>query len=398
MTIACLRYLLTCSPLISDVLSGSTHDHIVKGFHDIFPYVHEFWLDHLLNYSKALHAHPGEEKRVKAVQDLLCMLSSSQNCFAAKVLDPSSGAAAIEDISLDVESDALRDFPPAVRRYIAYKKRMPEKQTSSANGMDSNSELAQTDLNWISGAYRNFQREFESLLSAATSLDYHQMSARYCHMTVNSDYVHKFKIRHGKSAFLCRWSGCIRASAGFQSTVEREKHETTHTQRFRCSDPSCDFAHNGFSFRQALRKHILKYHTRVEDLVLPAFPISKSRSEKTSEDSHTRTRTQGQVEVKTSQVYSLKRNSEHVERAVELAKTVLPEASFTERRRGKIKHLISKLDERISNEKTMRELLSHNYNTEASYQDFLRTLPQSSHFHSTKDQISSLSPRTDYFR
>ena len=284
-TIACLRFLLTCRPLISAVVSGATDNHIIKGFYDFFPYVHEFWPDHLLSYSKALIAHPGEHKRIKAVQDLLCRLSNYQTYSAQNVPNPSPGGAVGEDNSIDGESSVLGDFPLAVRQYIAHRKKTPVRQASSTNGTDSNSDLPQTDLSWISAAYRTFQAQFESLLSAANSLNYHQMRAQYCQMTATSDNVHEFKIRHSESAFLCRWSGCIWASAGFQSIAEREKHEMMHTRRFRCSDPNCDFAQNGFSSRHALQKHTLKYHTRTEDLVLPAFPISKSRSEATLENS-----------------------------------------------------------------------------------------------------------------
>ena len=75
MTIACLRYLLTCIPLIAS--ADCTHSYIVKGFHNIFPYVYKFWLDHLLKYNEALRAHPDDKKRVKRVQDLLSTFSSS---------------------------------------------------------------------------------------------------------------------------------------------------------------------------------------------------------------------------------------------------------------------------------------------------------------------------------
>lgn len=302
-TIACLRFLLTCSPLISAVVSGANTDHIIKGFYDFFPYVHEFWPDHLLNYSKALLAHPGEQKRIKAVQDLLCMLSSYQTYSAQNVLNPSPDGAVVEDNSIDGESSVLDDFPPAVRKYITHRKKTPVRQASSMNGTDSSLDLPQTDLNWISAAYRTFQTQFESLLSAANSLNYHQMRAQYCQMTATSDNVHQFKFRHSKSAFLCRWSGCIWASAGFQSIAEREKHEIImHTRRFRCCDPNCDLAQNGFSSRHALKKHTLKDHTPIEDLVLPAFPISKSRSEKKSKDWNVSADVQGQNELKISQV------------------------------------------------------------------------------------------------
>lgn len=308
-TMACLRFLLTCSPLVPPVISGASHDHIIKGAFDLFPYVHEFWPDHLLNYSKTLLGHPGEQKRIDAVQDLLCMISS-QTFSAPKVLTPSPGGAVVEDNSVDSESSVLGDFPLAVRHYIAHRKKTPAKQTSLANGTISSSDLSQTDLGWIPAAYRTFQTHFESLITAANSLDYHQMRAQYRQMTATSDNVHKFKIRHSKSAFLCRWSDCIWASAGFQSISEREKHEIImHIQRFRCSDPNCEFAQNGFSSRHALKQHALKYHTRTEDLVLPAFAIPKSRLEKPLEDSNVRPHVEGQNELKTSQVSRFLRGS-----------------------------------------------------------------------------------------
>src|SRR5438552_112572 len=46
-TIACARYLLNYTEFTTGALSPTACGHIIKGFHDIFPYVQEFWPEHL---------------------------------------------------------------------------------------------------------------------------------------------------------------------------------------------------------------------------------------------------------------------------------------------------------------------------------------------------------------
>lgn len=283
MIIASLRYLLTCSPLIVGVASASTYCQIIKGFHDIFPYVYEFWHNHLIKYIEALNTQLADEKLVKTVQDLLKNFSCSQDRSVLGAQGSGSNSAVTEDSTFRAESDTLHALPLVFRNYIAHRKKLSSKQSSSTKGPDSSSDPIQTDPTWISAAYRNFQKEYESLLGDAYTLGYHEMITKYHQMAVTSEDIQNFKTRHDKSAYLCRWNGCVWASAGFQSTTEREKHEITHKQQFLCSEPSCDFASNGFASRQALRKHNLKYHTRVEDHALPAFAASESQFEIKSE-------------------------------------------------------------------------------------------------------------------
>lgn len=277
MIIASLRYLLTCSPLTAGVASASSYCQIIKGFHDIFPYVYEYWLNHLIKYIEALNTQPADEKLVKTIQDLLNNFSGSQDRSVLRAQGSGSNAALTEDSTFRAESDTLHALPLIFRKYIAHRTKLSSKQSSSAKEPDSSSDPIQTDPTWISVAYRNFQKEYESLLGDAYTLDYHEMITKYHQMTVTSEDIQNFKTRHGKSAYLCRWTGCVWASAGFQTNTEREKHEITHKQQFLCSEPSCDFASNGFASRQALRKHNLKYHTPVEDHVLPAFAASESQ-------------------------------------------------------------------------------------------------------------------------
>jgi hypothetical protein len=83
---------------------------------------------------------------------------------------------------------------------------------------------------------------------------------------VNAREIEAFKSRNSDAAYLCHWIGCIRAWTGFATTEERELHETSHKQQFRCKEPGCFI---NFSSRQALRKHKREYHIKEGDWVLP---------------------------------------------------------------------------------------------------------------------------------
>ncbi len=246
--------------------------------------MYEFWHEHLINYVKTLHTQPDE--RVKMIQELLSTFTSSQDQSALRALGSDSGAAVIEASTLDIEAGTLHTIPIAVQQHIAHRKSTSVKQSSSTGQLKSNSDLAKTDPTWISTAYKNFQAAFEDLLTDAFNLTYDDIIAKYNQMSVSLNDIQTFKTRHGKSAYLCRWSGCVWAFAGFQSHAERDKHEKIHKQQFRCPDPSCDFASSGFASSFALRKHKQKYHVKVDDHVLPAFVDSKDQLDVKSETSN----------------------------------------------------------------------------------------------------------------
>ena len=64
-------------------------------------------------------------------------------------------------------------------------------------------------------------------------------------------------------AFVCRYPYCLRATWGFDSPKQRDAHEATHEQKFRCAYTSCVSFSTGFATRRALKRHNETYHTTV---------------------------------------------------------------------------------------------------------------------------------------
>jgi hypothetical protein len=86
---------------------------------------------------------------------------------------------------------------------------------------------------------------------------------------IDAALVSKFKKTYGESALLCRYPPCQRATLGFSSTRDRDKHESSHTRKFRCADSTCEFYDSGFSTKATLQKHNEMYHRKMHDFVLP---------------------------------------------------------------------------------------------------------------------------------
>ena len=88
--------------------------------------------------------------------------------------------------------------------------------------------------------------------------------------------IFEFRAKYGTALYKCRRVHCEGAVSGFISTEERDKHETSHRERFRCPELSCEFAADGFTSRQPLVNHMKKYHSTLNDVTLPEFPTSSS--------------------------------------------------------------------------------------------------------------------------
>lgn len=111
----------------------------------------------------------------------------------------------------------------------------------------------------LSEAYLQYHSILESLLQG--SMPFHAVAN-----LVSKPEIEAFMGRHSGSAFRCHWVGCIRAWTGFSSLEEREHHERSHKQQYRCKELGCLLV---FGSRQALRKHKRDYHTKEGDWILP---------------------------------------------------------------------------------------------------------------------------------
>lgn len=76
---------------------------------------------------------------------------------------------------------------------------------------------------------------------------------------ISEDEISHFKALNGEGAFRCRLVGCEKRWAGFDTARERDLHERTHKQRFRCLETGCLVV---FPSRKALRRHRREYHVK----------------------------------------------------------------------------------------------------------------------------------------
>lgn len=80
--------------------------------------------------------------------------------------------------------------------------------------------------------------------------------------SISEKELQQFRDTYRDSAFTCRYPHCERASDGFGSHPERDKHEGQHRRDYRCYTPACAYSELGFATRAQLNRHNRKYHTQ----------------------------------------------------------------------------------------------------------------------------------------
>lgn len=98
---------------------------------------------------------------------------------------------------------------------------------------------------------------------------------------INAEVLQKFRQTFGPSAHVCRYLRCPRATDGFESSKQRDSHETSHQRKYRCAYPKCVFHTNGFANKASLTKHNETYHAVVEDVdnLASKIAVKKVRKE-----------------------------------------------------------------------------------------------------------------------
>ncbi|OQU94466.1 NACHT domain-containing protein [Cladophialophora immunda] len=281
-TQSCIRYLITCEPFTVEPLAPRTCADIVKGFHDIFPYVDQFWPMHLTESFRVIPG-PVSEELVYAKKDirnlLLTLLNTFQTTMSYRGKEEYREAGVYEWVAMHSQDLTLEDLPELIIRHIDIKKRTRARPADPNSGTVCVKLAAPPDISKdpisLSLAFNRFQEEFERLLA-------HGSSGLDDEISVSFAEILEFRTRHSSGAYLCRWRGCVWASTGFSSVAERSTHEASHEERFRCHEPACDFAGRGFNSKATLRKHVEKYHTSLDDIVLPQFPSDGPSAKPTS--------------------------------------------------------------------------------------------------------------------
>ncbi|KIW10370.1 hypothetical protein PV08_11332 [Exophiala spinifera] len=271
-TQACIRYLMTCQPFTSESLTGQTRTEIVKGFHDIYPYVNQFWANHLVECFRDVPTIVSDEDS-RAKKEVYSLLIALLQSFQVDGQDQSNEAGDNPTTTLThTRILALEDLPSPILQVLDLKKGKNAKgEALSLNRVLTKRPPRQAILEdpvSLNAAFSCFQNSFEALLTD-------QPSDLANELGVSLTEIIEFKTRHSYAAYLCRKRGCVRASVGFQSPEERSKHETCHDEKFRCPEPACDFSVRGFPSRSGLQRHYKTYHRNPDDIVLPPFPSSR---------------------------------------------------------------------------------------------------------------------------
>jgi hypothetical protein len=270
-TSACIRFLLTCKVFVTATVDVETSARVVRGFHDLFPYVHEYWMTHLtfmLEKPRQLVDSDSRHRLHKLLQGLAALIEHP---------DPPSatdGLQGVDPALIRTPNNDLRGsqtaLPVVIKEYLSYRATISANRKQVTTDSDDSSEVTASDPTFLTNAYNHFMDAFETLLNGDCPHDHRQLG-------VCKEKIEEFKSRHGASAYLCRWRGCVWASTGFRTEEERANHERSHKTYYRCPEPDCDNAVGRFSSRQALQRHKEKYHTRVEDISLPQFPLQESK-------------------------------------------------------------------------------------------------------------------------
>lgn len=241
---------------------------IAKGFHDLFPYVYENWLDHLQQYRR-FTAADAASLIPPELTDLLHRL--------ARAIEKHNDMAGPEDTGEPDDRPARTSVPHIIEDLVVQWQALSRSQRLAGLEDSEVSEMMIKDPSILSSAYAHFQTAFESLMN-----DFGRFTLS--DMNVSKEQLHDFRARHSQFAYLCRYHGCVRASAGFSSLLERKKHELSHRPQYHCEDPACTGADGAFNTKASLKRHVERYHRKMlDDAVLPDFPVPKISPSKLSD-------------------------------------------------------------------------------------------------------------------
>ena len=130
-----------------------------------------------------------------------------------------------------------------------------------------------------------FQLDHDPTLLSEASVQYQAIvelilasSSPAASKTITFEILQRFREVYGETAFVCRHLHCPRATSGYKSSDERNKHEKVHVKTLRCADSACEFYVGGFTSKTAVRKHNNKYHTERSGFNHLNYPITNKNN------------------------------------------------------------------------------------------------------------------------
>lgn len=79
--------------------------------------------------------------------------------------------------------------------------------------------------------------------------------------TTNPDDVETLRRLYGQKLYKCNRQSCpLPTIEGFETALQRKKHEDRHDLPFKCPDENCTYQDIGLPSKVALQRHIKDYH------------------------------------------------------------------------------------------------------------------------------------------
>lgn len=200
-TQACIRYLMTCRCFTAGPPILATQSDVVKGFHNLFPCINQYWKFHPLESFKEVSTYITGSEEDCAIQEtyhLLLPLIQLMKRSLTERLDveeqlPEHQTAAAHSLPM-----ALKDLSVDFNRYLAYRKTIIRSTLPPVAPHNAPHPDPSGDLTFFIFAFSEFQHVFENLLAA----DYDVTSSA---LSVTKDDLDGFRARHSSSAYRCRW-------------------------------------------------------------------------------------------------------------------------------------------------------------------------------------------------
>ena len=249
-TSTCFRYLRGCIDFFEDRISAKTYGQVVLGLHSLFPYIHQYWQTHAI--------------QARATQDTNGMRSPPFSDGMAQLLAsvPSGSNTLSEHFEINMLASRDSDLLTPLAHYTALQS-IISVSLGFLDGANPQYGLGQM----IDNSYLCYRDKFEKLLKGDCPYDTIPMG-------ISNLELSRFYERYTKGAFRCSYTDCVRASKGFDTPEERDKHYKSHLKQFKCPHEGCDDVDTSFANQPALRRHVFKYHTMAADMPLPTLRLS----------------------------------------------------------------------------------------------------------------------------
>ncbi|TGO32628.1 hypothetical protein BHYA_0301g00120 [Botrytis hyacinthi] len=255
---SCIAILNSCDNLIpSNFTEAQRATVVAKGFHGLLTYAIAFWYKHLLECF---------QKHAQLSTELLDQLQSLLR-YRKETISLKDTPDKIGPITESQSLQGLSHFPEIKKLLLGILGFKARSKLHSEAALDKSPEkisreLCEMDPTHFSAIGHHFQRTIESLLGTNSPTAF---------PNIKQMDIEVLRETYGASVFICRYVNCVRNVDGFETSSQRDKHESHHQRRYQCAHLSCAYFTIGFVTRALLNKHNKKYHSLATNEELPSL-------------------------------------------------------------------------------------------------------------------------------